>query len=170
MARFRQSGKRPINSNKEIVDAVAFLVTGGVTTDLDIATAVNDYTGTVGTVPLGSSILGFYIESSTQINDTILGRVDWILIKRDNGSSVGNYPTPGSSGAHSRRKFVFHESKGIGQGNSSAVIGGQTSRMREFIKIPKKFRRMGELDTWTIRAGASVDYSVCFKIIYKRFI
>jgi len=172
MARFRgaQLSKRPINSNKEIVDSVTFLVTGGVTTDIDILTTVDDYIGTVGTVPIGSSINGFYLETSSQINDTILGRLDWFLVKRDNGNSFGNYPIPGATGGHPRRKFIFHESKGIGQGSTSAVVGGQTSRMREFIKIPKKFKRCAEADVWSIRVGASVDYSFCLKVIYKRYI
>ena len=171
MARFgRQLSKRPVNSNKEIIDSVAFLVTGGVTTDFDIAVTVNDYTGVVGTIPIGASIMGFYIESSTQVNDSILGRVDWYLCKRDNGLTLTSFPVPGATGGAARRKWIFHESKGIGQGEAVSTIGGQTSRMREFIKIPKRYRRMGEQDAWTIRVGASVDYSVCFKIIYKRFL
>jgi len=142
-------------------------VPAATTTDIDLATAVNDYIGTVGTCPLGATILGFYLETSMQVNDTILGRLDWFLCKRDGNRTVTSFPVPGATGGDILRKFIFHESKGIGQGNSSAVIGGQTSRMREFIKIPKKFRRMGEADRWTIRAGASIDYSFCLKCIYK---
>jgi len=171
VARFRQQlSKRPINSNKEIVDAVTFLIVGGVTTDIDILTTVDDYIGNAGTVPIGSSVNGFYLETSTQINDTILGRLDWYLVKRDNGNSVGNYPLPGATGGHPRRKFIFHESKGLQQGASTATLGGQTNRMREFIKVPKKFKRCAEADVWTIRVGASVDYSFCLKCIYKRYI
>jgi len=109
------------------------------------------------------------LETSTQVNDTILGRIDWYLLKRDNGASFGLFPQPGSTGGATKRKFIFHESKGIGQGASTATLGGQTSRMREFIKIPKKFRRMAEADAWSIRVGASVDYSFCLKCIYKRY-
>ncbi len=168
MARFRggQISKRPIVSNKEIVDSVVFIVAGGVTTDIDIATAINDYTGTVGTVPLGSSILGFYLETSTNNVDNIVGRTDWFLVKRDNGLATTNYPTPGATGGNIRRKFIFHESKGIGQGTATTG-GGQSTRMREFIKIPRKFRRMGENDAWTIRVGSSENYSFCLKCIYK---
>ncbi len=137
-----------------------------MTTDIDIATAVNDYTGTVGTCPLGTSILGFYLETSTQNGDTIVNRMDWMLIKRLHGLAVSFFAVPGSTGGSQRRSEIFHESKGIGQGAGSAV-GGQTSRMREFIKIPRKFRRMGENDVWTIRAGGSTTYSFCLKCIYK---
>ena len=167
MARFQRGmAKRPIVSNKEIVDAALLIVAGGVTSDIDIATAVNDYVGSVGTVPIGSAVLGFFLETSTSNVDNIIGRTDWLLIKRENGLATTNYAVPGSSGGNVRRKAIFHESKGLGQGTSTTG-GGQTTRMREFIKVPRKFRRMGENDAWTIRVGSSENYSFCLKCIYK---
>ncbi len=162
----RQQGKRPIVSGKEIVDSVVFIVAGGTTTDIDIATSVNNYTGTVGTVPFGATVLGFYLETSTSNVDNIVGRTDWFLCKRDAGLALTNYPIPGATGGTLRRKMIFHESKGIGQGTATTG-GGQSTRMREFIKIPNKFRRFGEDDTWTIRVGSSENYSFCLKCIYK---
>jgi len=162
-----QSSKRPIVSNKEIIDTVAFLVTGGVTTDINIASAVNNYTGTIGTQPLGSSLLGFYIETSASNGDSIVNRIDWYLCKRTSGTPFSSFPIPGATGGDVNRKWIFHESKGIGQGEAVSTLGGQTSRMREFIKIPKRFRRMGEADFWSIRVGASTDYNFCLKVIYK---
>ncbi len=171
MPRFRggQSAKRPIVSNKEIIDSVVFIVAAGVTTDIDIASATNDYTGTVGTVPLGASVLGFYLETSTNNVDDIVGRTDWFLTKRDGGLAISNWPTPGATGGTLRRKFIFHESKGIGVG-APTTAGGQSTRMREFIAIPKKFRRFGEADVWTIRVGSSENYSFCLKCIYKWYL
>ncbi len=169
MPRRFQTSKRPIVSNKEIVDAVVVLVVGGVTTDIDIASAVNDYTGTVGTCPLGTSILGFYLETSTANSDSIINRIDWYLVKRPHGLATSFYSVPGATGGSQRRSEIFHESKGLGQGESVSTLGGQTSRMREFIKVPRRFRRMGENDVWTIRVGASTDYSFCLKAIYKWF-
>ena len=168
MARFRsrQTSKRPIVSNKEIVDSVVFIVAGGVTTDIDVASQVNDYTGTVGTCPQGSKILGFYLETSTNNVDNIVGRIDWFLCKRQGDRLVTAYPTPGASGGAQLRKLIFHESKGIAQGTPTTG-GGQSTRMREFIKIPPGFQRMGELDRWTIRVGSSENYSFCLKCIYK---
>ncbi len=170
MARFQrtQLSKRPINSVKEIVDSVVFIVAAGVTTDIDIATAVNDYAGGVGDVPIGSTINGFYMETSTNNVDNIVGRTDWYLCKRPANNGVVNYPTPGASGGALNRNLIFHESKGIGQG-SPTTAGGQSIRMREFIKIPKRFRRMGEADRWTVRVGSSENYSFCLKVIYKRY-
>lgn len=168
---YRRQGmaKRPINSNKEVVDIVALLVAAGVTTDVDIATAVNSYAGVVGTVPLGSSILGFYLETSTATTDSSVARTDWYLCKRTSLTPFGSFPIPGSTGGSPNRKWIFHESKGLGQGIASGTVG-QTTRTREFIKIPKRYRRMGEGDVWSIRVGSSQIYNYCLKAIYKRFV
>ncbi len=167
MARQRRSGKSPIHSNKEIVDSVTLLVAAGVTTDVDLVTAVNDYTGTVGTCRQGATILGFYIESSYNLSQVIVGRFDWFLCKRESGRGTTAFPTPGSTGGTQLRKSIFHERKGVLDGGPGTNIGGQTAKSVEFIKIPKGFQRMGEGDAWTIRAGASTAYSFCLKVIYK---
>jgi len=173
MARFRGGlAKRPIRSVKEIVDTTVFIVAGGVTTDVDLCTAVNSYIGSVGTCPIGASLKGFYLETSTNNVDNIVSRIDWFLCKRDAGLVITQFPTPATSGGHVMRRFIFHESKGIANAetfdNGAAnTAGGQTTRMREFIGIPKKFRRMGEADIWTIRVGSSENYSFCLKCIYK---
>ncbi len=160
------SAKRPIVSNKEIVDSVSLIVPAGTTTSIDVATSVNDYSGGVGTCPLGSSILGFYVESSFSTVGGI-GRLDWLLCKRNAGLAAVNFPTPGASGGDVRRKYVFHESKGLVQGETTVGAGGQTSRNRDFLRIPRSFRRMGENDAWTIRVGSSEAYNFCLKVIYK---
>ncbi len=145
---------------------------GGVTTDIDIATAVNAYAGSVGTMPLGSSLLGFYLEISTNNVDNIVGRTDWYLCKRNGNLSVANYPVPGATGGNINRKYIFHEEKGIHNAltfdNGTAnTAGGQSFRTKQFIAIPKSKRRMGEADVWTIRVGSSENYSFCMKCIYK---
>ncbi len=167
-----QSGKRPINSNKEIIDITSLTVAAGVTTDSALATQINDYTGTVGTVPLGSSILGFYIEASAiDVSGSDLShRIDWFLCKKPGGVSIASFPVPGATGGDDKRKWIFHEEKGIFP--SSAVVGRgvQQVRTRSFIKVPRSKRRMAEGDAWFIRSGSSGSYSVCYKVIYKRFI
>ncbi len=163
----RSQAKRPIHSNKEIVDTVALLVVGGTITDVNILETVNNYTGTVGTAALGSSVLGFYLETSVSGADSIVARTDWYLCKRPGNRTLTDYPTPGSTGGSPQRKWIFHESKGIAQGESVSLLGGQTTRTREFIKIPKGYRRCGENDRWTIRIGSSADYNYCLKCIYK---
>ncbi len=146
---------------------MAVLVLGGVTTNVDLATAVNSYVGGVGTAPIGSTILGFYLELSSLNSDSIVNREDWYLCKRDGGRTVADFPTPGATGGAQQRKNIFHEEKGLFQGEAVSTLGGQSFRTKQFIAIPKKYRRMGEADVWTIRYGASTDYSFCLKAIYK---
>jgi len=170
MARNRRSGKSPITSNKEIVDSVTLLVSAGVITNVDIATQTNDYAGTVGTMPLGASILGFYVESSYNLSQVIVGKFDWYLCKRESGRVVTDFPPPGATGGTVLRKSIFHERKGVLDGGTTSNAGGQTSKSVEFLKIPKGFQRMGELDKWTIRAAGTTNYSFCLKVIYKWYI
>ena len=170
MPRGRQSSKHPIVSNKEIVDTVSLLVAAGVTTDVDIATTVNDYTGTVGTMPQAAKILGFYLEISYNLSQVIVGRLDWYLCKRESNRLASSFPPAGGTGGSALRKSIFHERKGVLDGGSGTNIGGQTAKSVEFIKIPKGFQRMGELDVWMLRFQASTQYSVCVKCIYKWYI
>ena len=67
--------------NKEIVDSVNLAVAGNVTTAVDLATAVNDYTGVVGTCPIGATIKGFEIQLSDNQDNAPVQRRDWILWK-----------------------------------------------------------------------------------------
>jgi len=167
MVRSRGQSKRPIVSNKEIVDAVTLLVTAGVRTNIALATQVNNYTGTVGTCPLGSKILGFYVETSYNLSQVIVGRFDWYICKRDSGRSSADFPAPGATGGDVLRKKIFHERKGVLDGGTTTNAGGQTSKAVEFIKIPKGYQRMGENDVWTLFIQGSTTYSFCLKCIYK---
>ncbi len=166
--RFRS--KSPIVSNKEIVDSVVFIVAGGVTTDIAIATAVNDYTGSVGTCPHGANIKGFLVEWSTNNVDNIVSRIDWYLTKVPAGIGLGGMPVPGTTGGNIQRRNIFHEKKGIAQGQSAASLGGQSTRQTEFLAIPKGFQRMAEGQIWGIKVGSSENYSFCLKVIYKWYI
>ncbi len=166
MARFRRA-PTVIVTNKEIVDSVALLVSAGVITDVTVASQVNNYTGTVGTCPLGAKIRGFYLEISYNLSQVIVGRFDWYLTKLDGNRSLADYPPPGATGGHLLRKKVFHERKGVLDGGSASNAGGQTAKSVEFVKIPKGFQRMGEGDSWVIRSSGSTNYSICIKCIYK---
>lgn len=171
MARFnRLSAKHPIVSNKEIIDSVVLLATGGVTTNLDIATEVSDYTGVTGTMEVGTKILGFYLEISYNLNQNIVGNFDWYLCKRESGRVTGDFPLPGATGGTQLRKRIYHERKGVLDGGNGTNIGGQTSKSVEFIKIPRGVQRMGENDVWTLRFRGSTLYSFCVKCIYKWYI
>ncbi len=167
MARRRGLSKRPIVTSKEIVDGVFFIVAGGVTTDIDLATAVNTYIGSVGTVPIGGKLLGFFLEVSVANVDIIVGRTDWFLCKRNSGTVAASFPAPGATGGSILRKYIYHEEKGLFTNPDGNTAGGQTFRTKQFIAIPRGAQRMGEGDVWTIRAGSSENYSFCIKCIYK---
>jgi len=171
MARFnRRKSLVPIVSNKEVIDGVFLIVTGGVTTDIKIASAINNHIGTVGTMTTNSVIKGFYLETSYNNVDNIIGRLDWYLCKVPGaGDVITAYPSPGATGGNVHRTRIFHERKGVAQG-ATDTIGGQVSKSIEFVAIPKKFQKMSEGDEWFIRVGSSENYSFCLKCIYKWYI
>jgi len=161
----------PIVSNKEVIDGVFLIVAGGVITDVEIADAVNDYTGTVGTLPTNATLKGFYLETSYANVDNIVGRLDWYLCKRPGSAqAITAYPTPGSTGGTIFRSRIFHEEKGIFTNSGGTTGGGQMKTNTQFIAIPKKFQKMNEQDSWFIRIGASENYSFCLKCIYKWYV
>ncbi len=168
----RSLAKRPITSNKEIIDVTSLTVAAGVTTDISVATSINDYTGGVGTCPLGSTILGFYIEASVidVSGSDLSNRIDWYLGKKDLNPTISTYPVPGATGGSPLRRHIFHEEKGILPSAAAVGRGVQQVRTRTFVRVPKSKRRMQESGEWFIRAGSSGSYSVCYKIIYKWFI
>ena len=163
----RQSGLVPVVSNKEVIDSTVLLASAAVTTNVDLATAVNDYLGTIGTCPLGSAIKGFYLEISYNLNQNIVGAFDWFLAKRQMGQVATTFPLPGSVGGNFFRKRIYHERKGVLDGGNGSNIGGQTSKSVEFIKIPKSFKKMSEGDVWFLRLRGTTNYSFCVKCIYK---
>lgn len=167
--RRRMSGKLravQVVRNKEILDAVSLGVAGNVVTSIDVASAVNDYTGTVGTAPLGSAIKGFEIQLSDVQNSGSQIRRDWFLVKNP-GSQLAAIPTPGATGGSTARKFIVHEEKGLA--NNDGISGA--IRQKLHINVPKRYWRMGEGDKWQLEygtSGAAGDtYDLCVKVIYK---
>ncbi len=135
-----------------------------------VVTPVNDYIGTVGTCPLGASVNSFYIESSfDNVDIDFISRIDWYLAKPTQGTGFSALPVPGSTGGSTSRNRIFHESKGLSPAGNAVGEGRQVSRTVKLIKVPFKYRRMGEGDIWGIRIGSSEAYSACYKIIYKWF-
>ena len=138
---------------------------------MTVASTINDYVGTVGTCPLGATILGFYIEASLIDVDggDLSNRIDWFLCKREE-AGILSFPVPGSTGGSVFRSKIFHEEKGIFPDTATVGAGLQQVRTRTFVRVPKSKRRMGEGFSWVIRIGSSGAYSACFKVIYKWFI
>ncbi len=94
------------------------------------------------------------------------GLVDWHIKKNPSGLMSGaDAQTPGSTGIDSNRRFIFHEEKGL-----FATQDGTPMVFKGVIKIPPRFRRMGEDDVLQIVLRSPVDGGqFCVKAIYKHF-
>ncbi len=151
-----------IHSNKEIVDSTLLGVAAATTSTTTVASVVNDYTGTVGTVPLGAVIKSLFVFVQV-IPTAATANVDWFLIKSPSGTVL---PVPGATGGNVARKFILHEEKGI-PGNASD--GAYPATFKDVIRIPKGRQRMAEGDTIKIKTRGTDIHNVCIKTIYKVF-
>lgn len=160
----------PVVSVKNILDLTATGVSAGVTTDLVIAKGVNAYTGGAGEVPIGGQVKNIYISYSYNFAQGFPTRMDMYVVAKPAGLGVGTLPVPGNTTGDAARRFIFLEIKGLGSASSDAF--GQDSQIRGFsgwLKIPKRFRRMGEDSQLLMRFGSASDYNICVKVIYKFF-
>ncbi len=153
---------RPIVSNKEIIDTTLLGVSAATVSATSLVTVVNDYVGTVGTIPIGGKISSIFlfvqiIETATTQN------VDWYIAKFPAG--VGP-PVPGATGGNVFRKFILHEEKGI-PGNSND--GAYPSTFKGVIRIPRGRQRFAEGDLLQIRTRGVGIHNVCIKCIYKTY-
>ncbi len=156
VARFRPV----IHTRKEIVDSTLLGVTAGVTSVVTLASVVNDYTGAVGTVEVGTKISSLFL--FVQILPTATTEnVDWFITKTPAGISL---PVPGATGGTTARKYILHEEKGI-PGNAND--GAYPSTFKGVIKIPRGRQRMAEGDLIRISLRAVGISNACVKSIYK---
>ncbi len=151
---------RPIiHTRKEIVDSTLLGVTAATVSTVQVAGAVNDYVGTVGTVEVGSKIKWVFL--FVQIIETAAtSNVDWYLSKGPGGT----LPVPGATGGDVFRKYILHEEKGI-PGNASD--GAYPATFKGVIKIPRGRQRIAEGDTINIVLRGTGIYNACIKCIYK---
>ncbi len=156
VARFRPI----VHTRKEIVDTTLLGVSAATVSTVSLATVVNDYVGTAGSVEVGSKIKWIYL--FVQVLETATtSNVDWYVIKRPQGPTN---PTPGAVGGTIARKFVLHEEKGI-PGNAND--GAYPSTFKGVIKIPRGRQRMAEGDVIQLVIRGTGIYNACAKCIYK---
>ncbi len=156
MARFRPI----VNTRKEIVDSTLLGVAAGTNTVTAVATAVNDYTGVVGTVEVGSKISWVYL--FVQIISTAgTANVDFYIGKFPSGTTA---PVAGATGGTPERKWIFHEEKGI-PGNASD--GAYPLTFKGVVKIPRGRQRMAEGDRILVVTRGTDAHNACIKCIYK---
>ncbi len=149
-----------INTRKEIVDSTFLGVTAGTNTTVTVASVVNDYVGTTGTVEVGTVIKWIYLFVQL-LPSAGTANVDFYVIKKP--SAVAN-PNPGAVGGNIARKYVLHEEKGI-PGN--AADGAYPLTFKGVIKIPKGRQRMAEGDLIAVVLRGADTYNGCLKCIYK---
>ncbi len=150
-------------SNKNVFDSTLLGVAAGVTSELTVAAAVNDYTGGAADVPIGARIKSVYLFVQI-ISTTGTSNADWYLMKRPGINSSVAPPTPGTIGGNKARKFVLHEEKGI-PGN--AGDGAYPLTFKGVIKIPKQYQRMGEDDDIMVVLRSADISNACVKAIYR---
>ncbi len=122
----------------------------------------------VGTeVPAGCTIssiyLSVYILGSTGASS---GLVDWYIWKNPGGTITGaEAPIPSQTGQSNVRRFIFHEEKGL-----YASQDGTPMVFKGVIKIPPRFRRMGQGDQLAVKIRSPEDGGTfCIKAIYKYY-
>lgn len=152
---------RPVHTRKEIVDSTLLGVAAAVNSVVTLASVVNDYVGTVGTVEVGSKISSVYLFVQIIPATTGTANVDFYVIKRPAG--VVN-PTPGATGGAVGRNYILHEEKGI-PGN--AGDGASPLTFRGVIRLPRGRQRMAEGDLLQIVLRGADSYNACIKCIYK---
>ncbi len=158
--------KRPINSVKHVIDSSGALVTGTVSINqIAVAGRLSDATTPV-TVTTGCNVGPIYLSVfvlGTTGGDS--GLVDWYLWKEPaNLIQTIDEPTPGNTGISPLRRFIFHEEKGL-----AATQDGTPMVFKGVIKIPPRFRRMGDGDQIKLHLLSDFPATFCIKSIYKEY-
>ncbi len=154
-----------VNSIKNILPRVDALV-ASTNLEIVIANAIDDPATSVNNAcRRGCLIKAVWVEfwyyglSAGNTNDI----VD-IYLAKNPGNNL-TMPNPGTVGTSNEKKFVFKTWRGLG-GNKS--LGGtpynQTGR---WIKIPKRYQRMGIDDRLVLVARSPTTGQLCTNFIYK---
>ncbi len=165
--RRRRNALRPINSRKNIVQAVAIASAAG-TDATTIALAVEGMPALAATsqVVAGARINTIYLEVWIYGNAVagINSPVTWMLFKNPGGNITP--PDPALAGASDTKKFIF----AMGKGLVGASANGQPGYLiRGWFSIPQRYRRFGFGDTIGLRIknDTANDLNICKMFIYK---
>ncbi len=111
---------------------------------------------------IGALYLSIFVLGDTGSSSDL---ADWYLYKNPGGQwTTGQLATPGNTGGSKMRRFIFHEEKGI-----FATQDGTPMVFKGVIKIPPRFRRCGEDDTWNLKLLSPGTATFCVKCIYKEY-
>ncbi len=174
-SRFRK-GLHPVISTKNVVEASGIMA-AGTNTILDniIGTSEAPTLATTNSVARGASVNGvflsifFYTEGGEVANEVPL--VDWYIIKNPGNNfttvfDATNLPTPGATGSHDNKRYIFHTEKGL-SGGGDASLTGVPMVFKGVIVLPRGFRKMNANDVIQICARANFATKFCIQAIYK---
>ncbi len=175
MPRFQRS-LHPVISTKNVVDTSGVLAAGTDTVMDVLAVAVDAPTlAAPDSVERGSTINGLYLsiffitEGGEVANEVPL--VDWYILKNPGNNFAStfdatNLPTPGATGSHDNKRFIFHEEKGLA-GGGDASLAGVPMVFKGVLAIPKGYRKFNANDRLTLAARANFATKFCVKAVYK---
>ncbi len=158
-------GIRPIINSIKNVENVVFAIAASTNQIRNLAVAgdVHD-TAVQNSVIQGSIIKAIWLEfwyyglSANETNDI----VD-IYIFKNPGNNL-TPPNPGTIGTSNEKKFVFKSWKGLAALKSN---GGMPYFWRGWIKIPKRYQRMGTDDRLQLVIRSPTTGNMCINAIYK---
>ncbi len=160
---------------KHVVDTSSIMAAGTNTILQPSIEGVDAYQlSDVNGCPTGSTVNGFYmsffaITEGGEIASEI-PLVDWYAIHNP-GDAFGttfdanNLPTPGTTGLHKNKRFIIHEEKGLA-GGGDVSLAGVPMVFKGVISIPRKWRRIGQDDTFQIVGRANFNTKFCIKTVY----
>ncbi len=176
--RFNRGLRGIINSTKNIVETSGILGAVTNTRAMIIATAVEDASlATAQQVDKGCKIHSIYLsaffiaEGGEVANEVPL--VDWYVLK-DNADAMSttfdasHLPTPGATGVHENKRFIFHTEKGLA-GGGDASTAGVPMIFKGVLRIPKGFQTMRMGDVLGFYARSNFATKFCIQAIYKYY-
>ncbi len=156
-----------VNSTKNVVSAFTAISTGAQT-DLLVARAVDSAAlATTTDVERGCIIKAIWLElwiyASAEAVAGVTHGIDAYLIKNPGDNLTP--PIPSTTGSSNEKKFIIKQWKGL---TGARTQGSLPYSWRGWVKIPKRYHRMGADDRWefvSIATGANAIQ--CTNFIYK---
>ncbi len=164
--RRRRDGRRPIDSNKNVVNDI-IIVAAAATDTAPIATAVDGAVlANAADVERACTINQIYCEVWIYGNAVagVNSRMSWNLVKNPGNNLV--LPDPSVVGTNDNKRWVFAQGSGL----VGAAGDGQPGYLvRGWFKVPRHMRRMaaGDRFQFRIKNDTANDLNVCQLFIYK---
>ncbi len=162
-----------ISEGSGIIAAVTDTVLQNVAVSVESsAVALSDIDGVSKNSKVRSFFLSlFFISEGGEVANEV-PLVDWYVIK-DNGGNLNStgftaagLPTPGATGSHENKRFIFHTEKAL-TGGGDASLAGVPMAFKGVIRVPRGFQTMRINDRITIVARANFATKFCAQSIYK---